>query len=66
MQEDWSEAFDKAYAKRAYVHWYERTGMEMQDILDAREEMAATVHDWDWEGMDPYGAEEAEEMGEEY
>lgn len=37
LLEDWSQAFDRVFAKRAFLHWYERTIMEVQDMLEARE-----------------------------
>ncbi len=61
LLEEYADAFDKAFVKKAFVHWYAKTGMEEGIFVEAREFLASKINDWRWEGENEYGAEEQEE-----
>lgn len=44
--------FDLMYAKRAYIHWYLSEGMEEQEFLDARENLAELEMEYNDCGVD--------------
>lgn len=44
--------FDLMYAKRAYIHWYLSEGMEENDFIDARENLAELEMEYSDCGMD--------------
>ena len=40
-----ADEFDKAYSKRAFVHWY-NTGLADGEFEEAREDLEASIYDW--------------------
>lgn len=44
--------FDLMYAKRAFIHWYLSEGMEEQEFIDARENLAELEMEYSDCGMD--------------
>ena len=60
LYEELAHIFELAYAKRGFVHWYHKHGQEDEDFNEAREDLAATIHDWEWEGHEGYYGDEEE------
>ena len=38
--------FDRIYNKRAFVHWYTKSGMEEGELVEARENLAALEQEY--------------------
>lgn len=53
--------FDLLFSKRAYVHWYLSEGMDEQEFIDARENLAALEKDYEECGRDSVGGPEDQE-----
>lgn len=64
IAEVWSRVnykFDLMFAKRAYAHWYMGEGMDEQEFVDARENLASLEKDYEECGKDSDKAEGGEE-----
>ena len=59
--------FDRLYAKRAFIHWYTREGMEEGSFSEARENLAALEKDYEEGGVEALeGEEEIDYYEDEY
>ena len=57
--------FDLMNAKRAFVHWYVREGMEEEEFAVARQDLAFLVKEYEELGKDSQNGDEGEGDGEE-
>lgn len=56
--------FDLMFSKRAYVHWYLGEGMDEQEFIEAREDLAALEKDYDECAKDEITSTEQSDGGE--
>ena len=54
LYEEIQHLFNLAYAKGSFLHWYRKYGVEDEEFNDARDDLAATILEWTWQGNDAY------------
>lgn len=58
--ERYVESFDDMFAKRAFIHWYTKEGLEEGEFIEAREDVAALMSDYEEILEGPFGDEESQ------